>query len=605
MSDEVSDDGEVISVSESGSRKKRKYGSIFEASKKLRNSTYETGLNCHCTRFRCFENVSNEERKTLICHFNSLSDRNAQNAYLSGLISVNEIKQRRPRQAEQDAKLHSFSYAYKVRVSRESCLQDIPVCFKGFLSIFGITNRRAQTLKSSLASTGSAPIDKRGKHENRGKNKLPETTYTAMDIFFKSLKGRKAHYSLKDSKRLYLPEDLNYKKLMEHFLQKNLGVEISYEKFRQHAQNHYNFAFGYPRTDTCSTCDAQKAQETNIETLKTKVIDLNEIKELDDQLKTLRTEMELHKRKADSFYVEKRSARKHAMKNKEFEAITMDYGKNLPIPNITTGEVYYKRQLSFYMFNIHILSNGSSTFYTYDQTVAKKGSDDVASMLYHFFMNILDPEIREIHIFCDSCGGQNKNKTIIKFLHYVTVNLKRFDKITVTYPIRGHSYMECDKNVALINQKTPAETPEDWRNAIVSARVKPSPFNVVECTKDMFYSWGKCFSAKYQPKFKAETRPIKQLIFRAENTQTVQHRDTYNGAFISTVVVKIQRPNHLQEVQLEKTYQGLIPLSKEKFKDLQSLKIFCRQDAQEFFDSLPHQGTGCEDVDDEEGNSDF
>lgn len=220
MGDEVSDDGATVSVSESVSKKKRKHGSMFEASKKLRNSTYETGVNCHCTRYKCFDNVTLEDRNLLIRHFNKLEDRNSQNAYLSALVSVNTVKRRRPRQAEQDATLNTFSYTYKVRVSRETCLEDIQVCFKAFLAIFGITNRRLQTIKSSLGSTGLAPVDKRGKHVNRGKNKLPKTTYDAMDTFFKSLKGRKAHYSLKDSKKLYLPEHLNYKKLMELFWKK-------------------------------------------------------------------------------------------------------------------------------------------------------------------------------------------------------------------------------------------------------------------------------------------------------------------------------------------------------------------------------------------------
>lgn len=155
--------------------------------------------------------------------------------------------------------------------------------------------------------------------------------------------------------------------------------------------------------------------------------------------------------------------------------------------------------------------------------------------------------------------------------------------------------MECDKNVGLINQKTLAETPEDWRNAIASARVKPSPFLVVDCNKEMFYAWGKALATNYQTQFNVETRPIKQIIFRSENTQTVQHRNTYNGAFTSTVVVNgpkkntNQRPCHLQEVQLEKAYSGPVPLSMEKFKDLQSLKRYCRQEAQDFLNSLPHQ----------------
>ncbi|KAJ8871631.1 hypothetical protein PR048_027958 [Dryococelus australis] len=366
------------------------------------------------------------------------------------------------------------------------------------------------------------------------------------------------------------------------FLERNVGIEVSYEKFRVPAQN-YNFSFGYPRTHTCSTCDAYKAQEADIETLKANATYLDEMRQLEDQLRSLHIEMELHKRQAGSFYREKRLASKQTRKVKEFEAITMDYGKNLPIPNISTGDVYYKRQFSFYQFNVHVLSGGSSTFYSNDQTIAKKGSDEVASVLYNFFFEVLSSDVLEIHIFCDSYGGQNKNWTVIRFLHYVAVVLKRFDKVQVTYPIRGHSYMECDKNAALISQKTPAETPGDWREAIASARVKPSPFQVVKCQTGMFRAWEKALNQNYSKKFAAETRPIKQLIFKA-----VQHRETYNGAFSKIKKPQPeQQPHYLQEVELEQAYSELIPLSKEKFKDLQSLKRFSRQEAQDYFDSIP------------------
>ncbi|KAJ8887890.1 hypothetical protein PR048_007374 [Dryococelus australis] len=146
---------------------------------------------------------------------------------------------------------------------------------------------------------------------------------------------------------------------------------------------------------------------------------------LEDQVRSLHIEMELHKRQAGSFYREKRLARKQAGKDlKDFGVITMDYGRNLPVPNISTEEIYFKKQLSFYQLYIHVLS-------------------DVAISVKPTYFG----------------GGQNNNWTVIRFLHYVAVVLKRFDKVQFTYPIRSHSYMECDKNSALICQKTPAETP--------------------------------------------------------------------------------------------------------------------------------------------------
>lgn len=70
---------------------------------------------------------------------------------------------------------------------------------------------------------------------------------------------------------------------------------------------------------------------------------------------------------------------------KTVQAIAIDFGSNLPMPNISSSEVYFRKQLTFYIFNVHILSTGQSFMYTYDQTVGKKGSNDVASMLLHFF----------------------------------------------------------------------------------------------------------------------------------------------------------------------------------------------------------------------------
>ncbi|KAJ8881461.1 hypothetical protein PR048_017942 [Dryococelus australis] len=107
MSADESNDGDVVDVTVSGSRKKRKYGSMFEASKKLRDTTYETDA--------------------LIRHSNDLGNRNFENSFF-----VNAIKQRRLTQAEQNARLNEFLYAYKVHVNRENCLADNPVCFKGF-----------------------------------------------------------------------------------------------------------------------------------------------------------------------------------------------------------------------------------------------------------------------------------------------------------------------------------------------------------------------------------------------------------------------------------------------------------------------------------------
>lgn len=132
---------------------------------------------------------------------------------------------------------------------------------------------------------------------------------------------------------------------------------------------------------------------------------------------------------------------------------------------------------------------------------------------------------REFEIFCDSFAGQNKNYTIIRFLHYLVHGPKsRFEKVKITFPIRGHSYLECDKDFALIQQKTRVELPSQWVEAFKTARVNPSPFKIIECPTDVFHAWTKFLAPKYRKTCPFPTRPIKELLITHRHPRTVQMR---------------------------------------------------------------------------------
>lgn len=604
-----------------GTRKRRRLGRVRDADKVLRATTHELGPDCRCKRFKCFEQVNEGERLELISKFNAFGDRNKQNSFLAGFITVNPIKQRRLRKPEEEATLHNYSYEYKVRVLRAENIEEVKICSKAFISFFGITSRRVQTIKEALTTTGAPPIDKRGTHKNRP-NKIPEETKTLMMEFFNSLKGRKAHYSLKDNNRVYLPEHLNVKKLLQMFMEKHSdkNVAFSLEVFREVFVNNFNIHFGYPRTDTCAFCDEMKVREESIETSLQNAAGEQKIA-LQNELTSLQTKITVHKMKADTFYKRKKQARKDSRKHANVEAICFDYGRNLDLPDISTSEVYFRRQLSFYLFNVHVLSNNQVVFYTYDQTEGKKGADAVVSMLNDFIENRLDKSVEELRLFCDSCSGQNKNFTMFRYLHYITTVKKRFTTVTVTFPIRGHSYMEPDKDMGLIPRKTGCEMPEEMREVIRSARAKPSPFEVVSFGRTEFKKWGDSLSQVYKNKFKGKTRPIREVRFTQNKTRTMEHRDSYNGAFLSTEIKglatsktksktrKVSSKNNVRRQpstssdateppnltvlpELLMCHPNPIPLTKENYKDLQVLKRFCKQEANDFYSNLPHKLDG-------------
>lgn len=232
--------------------------------------------------------------------------------------------------------------------------------------------------------------------------------------------------------------------------------------------------------------------------------------------------------------MQKREARKISKKSELIQSVCMDFQKNLPLPNISTNDVYYKRQLSFYSFNIHQLLNNHSVFYAYTEVIGKKGANEVVTFLNHYIKEELDEKVKQLNIFCDSCSGQNKNFVLMKYLHYIVHRAGRLDKIQVTFPIRGHSYMKCDKNMGLVKTKTVVETPNEWIKVFQDARKNPCPFKVVEVEQEMIRDWTEFFNDKlYVHKCPFKTRPIKEVKVEKDNLQ-ILHRSTYNGAWISS-----------------------------------------------------------------------
>lgn len=190
------------SRSESGMssvKKKPRTCRLSDANKKIRAMRHIEGENCNCKRLKCFENVTLAERSSILTQFNLLGCKDTQSSYLCGLISVNPIHRRRPRKNEAESNLRDHSYSYKVRVIRGDVVE-VPVCHKAFISIHGITNKTVCTLKNSLSSTGRSPQDQRGKHKSHKQTISPETKSKVFD-HIKSLKGRRSHYSLHDSKK--------------------------------------------------------------------------------------------------------------------------------------------------------------------------------------------------------------------------------------------------------------------------------------------------------------------------------------------------------------------------------------------------------------------
>ena len=130
----------------------------------------------------------------------------------------------------------------------------------------------------------------------------------------------------------------------------------------------------------------------------------------------------------------------------------MDLQQVLPCPKLRNQKAYYKKKVSVFNFCIYDLNQKRSNCYVWDETIARKGSNEINSCLFKWVQDNKSPDFKHLTIFSDNCVGQNKNL-------YVILNCMRLiqagdlETITLQFMVAGHSYMPCDRTFGTIEKK--------------------------------------------------------------------------------------------------------------------------------------------------------
>lgn len=220
--------------------------------------------------------------------------------------------------------------------------------------------------------------------------------------FIKKLRTVDSHYARKKSGKQYLPPDLTRAKLYRFWIEeceKNNIKTCSYGTFSYIMKSNFNLGFGNPRVDVCSTCTEY---ESRLAVKKDPV---------------LKTEYKLHRHRAKRFYQElgKRKSDPSVL------CIIFDMQQNQPLPKCNISEAYYKRQLWVYnlTFVIHKKKQGRKNIFIYSwlESERGKGSNEVCSalndLLHRLRFRIRRYQYTKLHLYADSCAGQNKNLSML------------------------------------------------------------------------------------------------------------------------------------------------------------------------------------------------
>ena len=138
-------------------------------------------------------------------------------------------------------------------------------------------------------------------------------------------------------------------------------------------------------------------------------------------------------------------------------------------------------------------------------SVAKRGSNEIASCFLHFFNNVLPNEIETLFLYSDGCGGQNKTT-----LSLLSCSFKAFKKIHRIFPISDHSFLPCDRDFASVKlRKRKVETlyiPDQWISIIDEGSRVHNKFDIVKVTNKDILDF-KSISSMFRKVPRCETSP--------------------------------------------------------------------------------------------------
>lgn len=253
---------------------------------------------------------------------------------------------------------------------------------------------------------------------------------------------------------------------------------VKYAYFANYFASNFNIAFAYPRSDTCQTCDQLHKSiqnETNAE-----------------EKSSLNQEKVFHLRKAQVFHTYLKQLSKEAKEIESIDVLSFDYQQNMALPHIPTGKVFYRRKSWSYNFCVHSAKTGKYYFFMYNESVVKKGQNEVISFLHFYFKNILSKNITSFFLFSDNCSSQNKNKTLFQYLSAVVKTpLFSIRSIIHRYPKSGHRFLPCDRCFSRIEKgRRKVEKvylPENYEKLVLDTNSKK--YNVIHVEQSMILNF--------------------------------------------------------------------------------------------------------------------
>ena len=435
-----------------------------------------------------------------------------------------------------------------------------------------------------VSGSGTPKTDNRGKHDNRP-NRTESSIMDDVRNHINSFPKYESHYSRKDNiGRKYLGSELSINTMYDLYVAKCTETDTptaSRDCYRRTFCCDFNLGFAAPKTDTCKTCCAAEIQVKAC-------ADSNDRKKLDD-------EWSLHKQQAQKAFEMLHNDTVISAESSEKQlTLAFDLQQTLPTPKLSVGPAYYCRKIMTYNIGIHNCGTNTATMMLWPETVAGRGSEEIASCLLKYFNTVNSPA-KKMVLYSDNCCRQNKNYTVMSLWRYL-IRTGKFDEIIHIFPISGHTMLPCDRDFGQIEKVLRKHehiyTPEEYGKLIARAR-HVNPFPVVHMDTNDFVTFKSLAACTTNKKVtvtgeKVEFRKATQFRFCKDSQNMMYLRYTHdeNETWQAVNVQKRGRQHTMTNVKFNLKYKGQRAIAKNKHDDVQKLLQYVPPVYHAFYDSI-------------------
>lgn len=534
---------------------------------------------CNC-KFYCYNLVSVDVKKSFFDLFYTSGTWQNQVAIISGAVKSAPVNRVTKKVGLSRRKMSRVYYI-------PSPNGDIKVCKEMFLGTLQIDSARVHRALKKINSGNTS--DQRGKHTPA--NKFTSGIVKQVHDHINSFPCYKSHYCRKDTSKKYLNSELNlslmYRLFCDVYKSNNNNCKPPSQSFYENIfRKDFNLSFKPPKKDTCKKCDSYKIQ-------------LQAAQEKGDQeLQSQKIAQEIHHRKVESAEINLSADKQLALeKTCNTLYISFDLQKVFPLPKITTGEAYYKRQISCYNLGLYNFRTQKSVMYLWNESIASRGPNEIASCVLNYIEthNIK----KELVAWSDSCGGQNRNFKIAAIWLYIVQNPKfKIKKVIHKFPEVGHSFLPNDSEFSDIERKMKYHTQLYDQNmiadVILSSRIKKK-FEIKQMTCNDFVKAELLTKALVNRKTdnkgqKIKWLQIKQMMFKKEKPGIMFFKHSHSDMVEFREVNFNKRlkgaPSNLAATPLPLIYPEGRKLSAAKIKDIKSLLSYVPPVNHQFYNNM-------------------